>query len=97
MFGFSRVILPNALSNKFAFLSQYGIEFGRYLQNIDGSNLRTPLLLILILFIVLLFKNSMDKMNSFKMNSKTLLLSISIFVYSVLSLNKVTEFLYFNF
>jgi alginate O-acetyltransferase complex protein AlgI len=47
--------------------------------------------------LILAFKNSMEKINSFKVNKKTVLLNILLFVFGVLSLNKVSEFLYFNF
>jgi hypothetical protein len=47
--------------------------------------------------LILTFKNSMEKINSFKVNKKTVFLNILLFVFGVLSLNKVSEFLYFNF
>ena len=56
------------------------------------------LLLIASMFIlVLFFKNSMEKWNEFKLNYKTLFLTFICLLAGLLSLNKVSEFLYFNF
>jgi hypothetical protein len=44
-----------------------------------------------------MFKNSIQNLGNFKMNYKTALWSGIAFVGGVLSLNKVSEFLYFNF
>jgi len=46
---------------------------------------------------ILVFKNSTEKLDSFKMNYKTALWSGIALVGGVLALNKVSEFLYFNF
>lgn len=53
--------------------------------------------IIVGLVLILLFKNSMEKKDTFQFNYKTSLLSSLLFIYSLLSLNKVSEFLYFNF
>ncbi|MCT7521158.1 MBOAT family O-acyltransferase [Aliarcobacter cryaerophilus] len=47
--------------------------------------------------LVLFFKNSMEKRDSFKPNYKLAFLTVFCFIFAVLSLNKVSEFLYFNF
>ena len=53
---------------------------------------------IVVFIIVLAFKNSMIYLNSnFKTNYKNLVLFIICFTYSVMSMSKITEFLYFNF
>jgi len=96
MFGFSGIILPNVLSGKLAFLSQYGINFGGLFENINGDKF-TLVWILIGLLIVVFFKNSIERSNSFIMNYQTSIFSGLIFVYAVLSLNKVSEFLYFNF
>ncbi len=53
--------------------------------------------LILVLFIVTGLKNSMQYSKVFMEKKIYILLSVSAFTYGVLSLNKISEFLYFNF
>jgi alginate O-acetyltransferase complex protein AlgI len=98
MVGLGGINLPNPLSNKLAFLQQYGIEFGGWVANIDadGGKLLVPSL-ILGFIIILIFKNSTQKLNNFKLNYKTALLTVLALIGGILSLNKVSEFLYFNF
>ena len=98
MFKIDSIILPNPLLNKLAFLQQYGIEFGGWLANIDpdGGKILVPWL-IGSFFIILTFKNSNEKLNNFEISFKNAILSGLAFVTGVLSLNKVSEFLYFNF
>jgi alginate O-acetyltransferase complex protein AlgI len=96
MAGLSGVVLPSFLSEKFYFFSSFGVEFGGFVVNINGDNY-TPLWILAGFVIVLFFKNSMEKMNSFVISYRTLFFCSSIFIYSICSLNNVSEFLYFNF
>lgn len=96
MFGLTGIVLPHALLNKLAFLSPYGIEFGSFLENIKGDQF-TPIWIVVFLFVVIYFKNSMEKRDSFKLNYKTSIFSGLLLGYAVLSMNKVSVFLYFNF
>ncbi len=80
-----------------SFLSSYdGVAFGKVTEHIgDGSKV---LIWIIVGFIVLLlFKNSTQRLESFKLNYKTSFFAGALFLGGVLSLNKVSEFLYFNF
>ena len=96
MFSLDNVVFHPMFQSKLGFLSQYGITFGGMFENIQAS--REIIVWLFFAFIlVLAFKNSMEKINSFKVNKKTVLLNILLFVFGVLSLNKVSEFLYFNF
>ncbi len=70
-------------------------SFGSFSFSLFNNDIYWQLIIILILVVTL--KNSMQKLESFKPNYKTVLFAGIIFVYSVLSLNKVSEFLYFNF
>ena len=90
--------LPNPLSNKLALLQQYGIEFGGWVSKIDndGGKFLVPCILATF-FLLLLFRNSIQKLQNFQLNYKTVLLSGVAFVGGVLSLTRVSEFLYFNF
>ena len=90
------IVFPAKLENKLSFLSNYGIKFGEYLINING-NKWTIIMLFFIFILTLFFKNSIQRLDNFKLNYKTALWSGIVFVGGILSLTKVSEFLYFNF
>lgn len=96
MFSLDNVVLPNFLESKLQFLNSFGITFGGFVANI-GGDLFTPLWFIFGFVLVLSFKNSMEKWKEFKLNYQTLFLAFFCFCMGILSLNKVSEFLYFNF
>jgi len=95
MFGMSGIVFSSKYTEKLSFLSEYGIEFGAWLPNIDGNKSGTWIFVGLI--IVLLCKNSMQLKETFKPNKWYLLFSIIIMMYAVSNMNKLSEFLYFNF
>jgi len=98
MLGLSGVVLPNPLIEKLAFLKAYGFQFGGWIANIDSDGGKTlvPSLLITLL-IILLFQNSNQWANAFKPNKKMAFMVALMLSFGVLSLTKVSEFLYFNF
>lgn len=96
MFSFNNIVLPERLQSILVFLSDYNVEFGLWAQNISGTN-QTIVFIFLGLILVLFFDNSTQKINLFKFNKRYLFLSVICFASSILSLNKVSEFLYFNF
>jgi D-alanyl-lipoteichoic acid acyltransferase DltB (MBOAT superfamily) len=98
MFGLSGISLPGPLYSKLSFLHQYGVEFGKWISHIDTDNglLLIPTLFLGFIFTTLL-RNSLYQLNHFRLNSKTVFISSISFAIAVLSLNKVSEFLYFNF
>ena len=95
MIGLSGIKIHTILQSKLSFLEGYGVEFGIY------DAVKLPVLEILwFVFgfaLVLLFKNSIQIISNFQLNYKTVSLSAITFVLGFLSLNKVSEFLYFNF
>jgi alginate O-acetyltransferase complex protein AlgI len=96
MAGLSGVVVSAKFSTKLAFLSDYGIIFDEVTVHLgDGS--KSLGWILFGIFFVLFFKNSMEQWYKFKFNYKTLFLALVCFVYSILSLNKISEFLYFNF
>ncbi len=95
MFGFTGVELSAKYAQKLAFLSDYGVTFGHWLHNMNGNKSYTWIFIAFI--IVLAFKNSMQLRESFKPSWKNLLFSVILFVYAASNLNKLSEFLYFNF
>lgn len=96
MAGLTGIIIKKKLEEKLSFLSHYGVEFGEVMKYVgDGSN---SFKLILISFIiVMVFKNTMESLHSSKLNYKILFVSIICFIWGTLSLNRISEFLYFNF
>ena len=96
MFSLDNVVFHPMFQSKLGFLSQYGITFGGMFENIQAS--REIIVWLFFAFIlVLFFKNSMEKRDSFKPNYKLAFLIAFCFIFGILSLNKVSEFLYFNF
>jgi hypothetical protein len=96
MVGLSGIVIAEKFSTKLAFLADYGITFDEVTKHIgDGSK---SLIWILVgIFFILFFKNSMEQWYEFKLNYKTLFLALGCLLSGILSLNKVSEFLYFNF
>jgi D-alanyl-lipoteichoic acid acyltransferase DltB (MBOAT superfamily) len=96
MVGVTGVALPGFLKFKLSFLSSYGVEFEKWLENTTGNYI-TIIWLIIALISVLILKNAKQLRENFKLNYKTALWTTVAFVGGILSLNKVSEFLYFNF
>ena len=96
MIGLDGIVLPSALNLKFAFLSDFGVEFGGFIGHI-GGNYSTPIFLLAGIIIPLAFKNSTQKLNDLKMNFLQLLFNIFLLSMSFIYLGQYTEFLYFNF
>ena len=69
--------------------------FGPWLQHINATN--EIFLWILITFTLLFTKNSIEYMRSFKPTKLNLLFISLITIYALLDMNKVSEFIYFNF
>ena len=96
MFSVENIMLPEKLAGKLASLGQYGVTFGDWTKNIMGFT-ETFVWIFVGFIMVLLFRNSTEKIKSFELNAKTAFIASIAFVAAVLSLNKVSEFLYFNF
>ena len=96
MFNVDAIVLPESLSSKLGFLTSYGIMFGEYLQDIDVAK-NTIAWLFLGFVFSLSFKNTMEKAAHFKLEYKSAIFTAILFLASLSSLNKTSEFLYFNF
>ena len=96
MFSLGNVVLHPMFQSKLGFLTQYGITFAGMFENISGSKM-TIVWILGTLVLVLLFKNSMEKMKSFTPNKKVAIFTAFLLSFGILSLTKVSEFLYFNF
>ncbi len=96
MFSLDNIVLPDRLENKLSFLSSYGIEFGAWAKDISGDNW-TAIWIIIGFTLVLIFNNSIQRINNFQFNYRSVSLTGFAFIFSILSLDKASEFLYFNF
>jgi len=96
MFSLDNIVLPLGLKSELSFLIDYGIKFDSLGVSI-GGNIWTAAWIVLGLVVVLCFKNSMEKRDSFELNYITVTLSCMYFSLSILSMSRVSEFLYFNF
>ena len=77
-------------------LSFMPLTFGPWLQNIYAQN--DIFVWISVSLLLLLFaKNSAELSKSFKPTPWTLIWATSLLMYTLLDMNKVSEFLYFNF
>ena len=97
MFNFDAIVLPYQLTDKLAFLRQYGIEFKMNWMPDLSATIMTFVWLFVGFVLTLAFKNATQRLEHFTLDYKTVLFSGVAFIVSVLSLNKVSEFLYFNF
>ncbi len=93
---FGTLVLPSTVEPKFKFLTQYGVEFGKYLHAVQAT-FYTPVWILFGFILILLFRNSVQQINNFKFSVVSVCFSALLFITAVLSMNKVSEFLYFNF
>ena len=96
MFSLDNIVLPILLFSKLSILTNYGVKFGGFTTNLSAGN-DLIIWLFIGLILTLFFKNSIEKLDNFKFNYKTTIFSGVTFCFGVLSLTKVSEFLYFNF
>lgn len=96
MFSFDNIVLPDFLFTKLSFLQIHGISFGEWLGDTGGD--KWTVVWLFAGFILILFcKNSIEKLKLFNPTYKNLFFLLILFLISVLSLNNVSDFLYFNF
>lgn len=97
MFGLNGIVLSEKYEKYLSFLHSFKqVTFGNITQHVGDDSI-ILIWLIIGFILILFFKNSNQKLENFKFNYITILLSIALFIGSILSLNKVSEFLYFNF
>jgi D-alanyl-lipoteichoic acid acyltransferase DltB (MBOAT superfamily) len=96
MFGFSGVILYTKMESYLPFLKKFGVEFNELYSNIGGTS-RTTKWMLIGFIITLLFKNSNILLENWKPSNKNIVFTVLLFCIALMNLNKVTEFLYFNF
>lgn len=96
MFSLDNVVLPKFLESKLIILKNFGVDFGFFTRNLNAQ-MDIILWLILGFILTLFMQNSIKKMEHFELNYRTAFITSFAFIASVVSLNNVSEFLYFNF
>lgn len=93
MFGFTYLQIPKGIM-KVSTIEDLGAKVGQYMNNDQNFNL---IMLIVCLFIVFKFKNSMQMMKEFKPTTKLAFITAFMFIISLFGINRVSDFIYFNF
>lgn len=93
MFGFTYLKMPKGFIDKKT-LIDWKIQVGQHMNNDENLNL---LFLILGFIIVYKFKNTFELSKNFKLNYKGSFILALLFTLSLFGLNRVTDFIYFNF
>jgi D-alanyl-lipoteichoic acid acyltransferase DltB (MBOAT superfamily) len=93
---FGKVVLPASFVHHFSSLKQYSIEFGKYLHHLHATY-DTPLWILFGFILTLFMKNSVQQTATLRLSTVSAVFSALMFSIAVLSMNKISEFLYFNF
>jgi alginate O-acetyltransferase complex protein AlgI len=91
MFNFSELQLPHRLANMFEKVGMTFVPSPLYF------DLKLVLIILLFLGAVVFMKNSVERLNSFTLTVKNAAIISVVTILSLLYLNRVSEFLYFNF
>ncbi|HUJ16675.1 MAG TPA: MBOAT family protein [Nitrospirota bacterium] len=95
MAGLNGVMLSSDVAGKFGFLRNYGVAFGQLFFKPIHHNVW--ILLVVLLIVSVSARNSNEMTRDFKPTWKTVLFAAATAIYAILNINRVTEFLYFNF
>ncbi|MDD2585831.1 MAG: MBOAT family protein [Syntrophomonadaceae bacterium] len=95
MLGLNGTNLPESLTGALGFLAKYNVSFGGFLME-DFLHQAVPILLI-CLFLVIFPKNSMELKHNFKPSPVTAVIIATLAVTAILSMTRVSEFIYVNF
>lgn len=96
MFSLNAIVVPKYLANQLWFLKQYDIEISTKWRDFWGDE--WILVCMIVSFILILgFKNSSEKLESFKPTALTAMAIGVLFFVASISINVESEFLYFNF
>ena len=93
---FGDIVLPSFLESRLGFLSEYGIQFHWWLEQIQGSFI-TYLCIIGAFIVCLGFRNSVEQVAHFKPTKWKLFITALFSLIAFLSIDKAQQFLYFNF
>lgn len=93
---FGDLVLPSFLESRLGFLSEYGIQFQWWLEQIQGSFI-TYLCIIGAFIVCLGFRNSVEYTNSISYTRKMAVLTGLLLTFCILYFQQDSAFLYFNF
>lgn len=97
MVGMGGVVLPNSVENKLAFLSGYGVEFAeQFMPNIRVNERHLLLIAGMVIFTAWL-KNSNEWSKKIKPSLSYQIATALMLIFGILSLSKISSFLYFQF
>ena len=93
---FGEVVLDYHWKDSLSWLGLEAVRFGPWLQNIYAEN-KVILYIVISLFVVTAFKNSNELIRRVEYSKRLAFITSLLFVIAVLNMNRVSEFLYFNF
>lgn len=93
MFGGASLVLPKGIIGTDT-LEQMGLNVGHYMTNTNNLNL---LMIIFGFVLIKKAKNSMEYVENFIPTTKFAVIASCLFVFSLFGMNRVSEFIYFNF
>jgi hypothetical protein len=98
MIGLHGIVLPEGLASRLGFIHLSGLTFGHWTTSVTMINDNINIaFLFLLLILVSNLKNSNEWIAKIQNNRKWIFI-ISIILYiGLINLNKVSEFIYFNF
>jgi alginate O-acetyltransferase complex protein AlgI len=96
MSGTTGISVYYKLEDMLPFLGQYEVSFGDVFTGMQGSN-STVTWLIVCLLLVFIPANSNEIKDRLVLTNRTILFTVVLFVTSIFSLTRLSEFLYFNF
>ena len=96
MIGMNGIVLPENLGKRLGGLQDYGVRFGQWPGDI-GGNEKTILMVLIVLLLSLVYRNSNEMVVRFKPNFLHLIFICTAAVVSVLYLGRYSEFIYFRF
>ncbi len=95
MIGLNGVALPSSLADSLGWISSLGVSFQSQL--LDGQLLLALPAVLVFMTLVITLKNSIELKDSFRAGWVNAAVTIILATASILSLTRVSEFLYFNF
>ena len=93
MFGLTYLQIPKGIMSQELIIA-LGAQVGQYMNNDQNLNL---LMIMICSIIVFTFKNSKQKLEEFSPSFKTALITATMFSLSLFGMNRVSDFIYFNF
>lgn len=93
MLGLNGFVFPKGMISK-QMIADFGMKVGHYMTNDENINL---LMILVGIGLCMKAKNSMKLMSEFSPSNKLSMFTAAMFVLCVFGMNKISEFIYFNF